>query len=696
MDEDYQLALLLQTELNNEGNGTPDVIYEPTGKGKENRRTNHNASQSLVDPQWEFIDPTPDIHVLFLQFNDRFFWGKLNGVEVKWSPRMTSCAGVCVYQGRAGFCSVRLSLPLLKLRPRKDLVETLLHEMIHAYLFVTKNNRDRDGHGPEFHKHMNRINQDAGTHISVYHSFHDEVKLYQQHWWRCNGPCQHRPPFFGMVRRSMNRAPGPYDNWWAQHEATCGGKFIKVKEPENTKGKKSSISKQKEPAQNGNSKRDIRTFFPGSSSNVTMEKSNAPSSSSSKGYSPANAGVPALKDISGNLPTNSSSTRQSDPFRRPVTSNVHSFGNGKNGESSSSVKPVANPATNNVFGFKDLNGGARSKPDGSNQPKGKGYVLGGKVKPPSQRAGGVSGGILANKGGGTLVVTGARRKDNDTTPSASMQNPAATQTASVSPFSGTGHTLGSGRTQRPNPFQRQIPVYTNDGNAKPSNYSKRASPPSEDIQRKKKYFNSDKDSEGASTNSKEEHVSCPACNKQILVSVINTHLDDCVIIDSEPANGSCTSIPKADVKCEDVILVSDSDDEESSEDSHYVSCPCCNKKVLKNSLDSHLSACVGNSFDDDIIALDTEVSGNDAKCPICGNSFPSADMDKHLDNCASCSIQDLSDVFGEDFSDEEEDAAVGSPSKRVSESGERVYPCPCCLILIETSKMNEHLDQCML
>lgn len=41
------------------------------------------------------------------------------------------------------------------------------HEMIHAYLFVTHNNRDRDGHGPEFHKHMNRINKEAGTNISV-------------------------------------------------------------------------------------------------------------------------------------------------------------------------------------------------------------------------------------------------------------------------------------------------------------------------------------------------------------------------------------------------------------------------------------------------------------------------------------------------------------------------------------------------
>lgn len=64
-------------------------------------------------------------------------------------------------------CSIKLSTPLLKLRSRKDLVETLLHEMIHAYLFVTQNNRDRDGHGPEFQKHMHRINSEAKTNITV-------------------------------------------------------------------------------------------------------------------------------------------------------------------------------------------------------------------------------------------------------------------------------------------------------------------------------------------------------------------------------------------------------------------------------------------------------------------------------------------------------------------------------------------------
>ena len=45
--------------------------------------------------------------------------------------------------------------------------ELLQHEMIHAYLFVTANNKDRDGHGPEFCKHMHRINASAGTNITV-------------------------------------------------------------------------------------------------------------------------------------------------------------------------------------------------------------------------------------------------------------------------------------------------------------------------------------------------------------------------------------------------------------------------------------------------------------------------------------------------------------------------------------------------
>ncbi|CAH2077126.1 unnamed protein product, partial [Iphiclides podalirius] len=156
---------------------------------------------------------------------------------------MYSCAGVCSYEGRGGLCDIALSEPLLKLRPRKDLVETLLHEMIHAFLFITSRDRDRDGHGPNFQSHMHRINKLAGVNITIYHDFHDEVKLYLTHWWRCDGPCQSRKPYFGVVRRSANRAPGPADHWWKTHQKTCGGTFVKIKEPENYGIKKASKPK---------------------------------------------------------------------------------------------------------------------------------------------------------------------------------------------------------------------------------------------------------------------------------------------------------------------------------------------------------------------------------------------------------------------------------------------------------------------
>nr|XP_055229063.1 DNA-dependent metalloprotease SPRTN isoform X2 [Gorilla gorilla gorilla] len=188
MDDDLMLALRLQEEWNLQ----------------EAERDHAQESLSLVDASWELVDPTPDLQALFVQFNDQFFWGQLEAVEVKWSVRMTLCAGICSYEGKGGMCSIRLSEPLLKLRPRKDLVE-------------------------------------------VYHTFHDEVDEYRRHWWRCNGPCQHRPPYYGYVKRATNREPSAHDYWWAEHQKTCGGTYIKIKEPENysKKGKgKAKLGKE--------------------------------------------------------------------------------------------------------------------------------------------------------------------------------------------------------------------------------------------------------------------------------------------------------------------------------------------------------------------------------------------------------------------------------------------------------------------
>lgn len=72
----------------------------------------------------------------------------------------------------------------------------------------------------------------AALSAQVHHAFHDEVDEYRRHWWRCDGPCQLRKPFYGYVKRATNRAPSAHDHWWAEHQKSCGGTYVKVKEPE--------------------------------------------------------------------------------------------------------------------------------------------------------------------------------------------------------------------------------------------------------------------------------------------------------------------------------------------------------------------------------------------------------------------------------------------------------------------------------
>ena len=100
-----------------------------------------------------------------------------------------------------------------------------------------------DGHGKAFQSKMKEVNQMTGLDISVYHTFNDEVESYRQHVWLCNGPCKKKHPYYGIVKRQVNRAPSPLDDWCKYfkikisytvplHLKNCGGQFIKIAEPE--------------------------------------------------------------------------------------------------------------------------------------------------------------------------------------------------------------------------------------------------------------------------------------------------------------------------------------------------------------------------------------------------------------------------------------------------------------------------------
>lgn len=70
---------------------------------------------------------------------------------------------------------------------------------------------------------MKNINEITQLNITVFHNFQNEVNLYRTHVWKCNGPCQSKPPFYGYVKRSINRKPQPADHWFNDHQRTCGG-----------------------------------------------------------------------------------------------------------------------------------------------------------------------------------------------------------------------------------------------------------------------------------------------------------------------------------------------------------------------------------------------------------------------------------------------------------------------------------------
>lgn len=169
-----------------------------------------------------------------------------------YADEYTSCAGICELSkepttGKFTRIRLKLSTPLLQYRPRSDTINTLLHEAIHAYFFITtswKHSRGDDGtgHGVGFQLLADAINNHGNYEVTIYHTFHDEVESFRTHIWRCDGPCQKQPPYFGLVKRSMNRAPGKSDTWWSKHEAECGGAYTKISEPAVTKKQLEAMS----------------------------------------------------------------------------------------------------------------------------------------------------------------------------------------------------------------------------------------------------------------------------------------------------------------------------------------------------------------------------------------------------------------------------------------------------------------------
>jgi len=116
---------------------------------------------------------------LFLELNRQYFQNSLieNGVprvSVRWSDaRMRTTAGI--YKSKTNFFGVKaseiiLSRPVLEHLPKKALMSTLCHEMIHAWIDIVL--KIEEAHGPVFHQRMDEINSaQTDFQVTVRHSF---------------------------------------------------------------------------------------------------------------------------------------------------------------------------------------------------------------------------------------------------------------------------------------------------------------------------------------------------------------------------------------------------------------------------------------------------------------------------------------------------------------------------------------------
>ncbi|XP_044742227.1 DNA-dependent metalloprotease SPRTN-like [Chrysoperla carnea] len=637
VNADYILALRLQQQLEMEENSTPIPCISE--KEKYNNKNNKNK-ENLIDPSWELIDPTPNIFTLFIQFDKRFFYNKLNAVIVKWSKRMTTCAGICSYEGRGGACTVSLSEPLLKLRPRKDLIETLLHEMIHAYLFVTHNNRDRDGHGPEFHKHMYRINNEAGTNITVYHNFHDEVRLYKTHWWRCNGPCQNQRPFYGMVKRASNRAPGPNDRWWAQHQSICNGTFIKIREPDKKSKKTGELATKSVPIT------DIRKYLHDSNSNKVPVKSNVnkihtmgdlsipnknmikkTNSNQNKSKPPQTAQIQTFKDLDNKSKTGGSAVMNKGSGTIVVR------GTKTDGKDKTDSNPLR------INNFKPFSGSGYSLHSSDDE------VFNKAVKTKDSRNENQQAtvrNVWANK---YPASGGSKRHISEPAPSSSkkLKKVDDVNMDEIYDYSSDNELFQATKileNEVKDPYKNVRDFWAN----KYPDTNKKQNSSQDSIE-----SITSQSSDVIEINKKEipvidlcgdEDTVCPICSKSFKASEINDHIDLCL---ESSFNNDFEDL-------EDVETINKSPKKQ-------INCLVCNKSVSGTELNAHLETCMTDVFEDEMIApepvviseFDSEIiiptqsgsrlieSDDDklVRCPCCPRVFKESEINAHLDVCAA-------------------------------------------------------------
>lgn len=457
--------------------------------------------------------------------------------------------------------------------------------MIHAYLFVLNIREGNGGHGPNFKRIMEGINRQAGTNISVYHTFHDEVRVYEKHWWRCNGPCQNRKPFYGYVKRCVNRAPGRNDFWFAQHQRDCGGTFIKIKEP---------TPKKKEPK--------------GSSQNKTNQQSNKISNYVQKGGT--GGGNTTLNRGGGTLvftkpPQTKTPVPSENKTVKPKTGpNIYTIKSPPI-PTVPQTKP-ANIPTSNIVGFKDLgqNNGPISKPIPHSSVADAGHTLGGSTNKRSR---------LLDK---FEASTSKKQKSDSSNTSSILLDDDQDDVLLAVDLDEIERQNDTTLTQADKAKARQTiikqEIFDSNGFSDEDNiiiiddeYDDELEGAAGDNLNLSKEVIDDLFSDDMLGNQDKKTIPCPICDKRFSQSSQKAHIEQCYedllkacdVGSQLPKPGSSSVVIKEEKKTPqqktepDVIVL--------PEEGDLVQCPVCPRLIPADKINDHLDTCLANSFSSD-------------------------------------------------------------------------------------------------
>ncbi|KAK8928393.1 hypothetical protein KSP39_PZI017234 [Platanthera zijinensis] len=203
-------------------------------------------------------EPGPDIHELFCHYNSLYFNDDLITCFVSWAPCLTSMASSCDCTVE-GHCEIQLSVPLLKCRSSADLKNILLHEMIHAFMWIVHKINNHSDHGPIFQNKLKSMNLNRmddlqrpsnGYNVTSHHGFQNEENASRAHLWM-GASCGN------LIKRGMNREEPLHSDSvekkgcdnncnnhsyeWQGPKKLCSGRYEKVDDISGFKDKGKSI-----------------------------------------------------------------------------------------------------------------------------------------------------------------------------------------------------------------------------------------------------------------------------------------------------------------------------------------------------------------------------------------------------------------------------------------------------------------------